>query len=54
MVAIFEGSIGGGDGWLEVGHGDASAELLGGVGEDGGGGWTVAEVVVEVIGEGYG
>ena len=54
VIAIFEGVVSGGDGRLEVGHGDAAAELLGGVGEDGGGGWTVAEVVMEVIGKGYG
>lgn len=31
MVAIQEGTLGGGYGRLEVGHGDSASELLGGV-----------------------
>ena len=52
MFTVRQGSFSGGDWRLEIGHGDGSAELLGGVSEDGGGGGSIAEVVVEVVGEG--
>ena len=31
MITVPQGAFGGGHGRLEVGHGDASSELLGGV-----------------------
>lgn len=54
MFAIFQCGVGGGHGRFEVGHGDGAPELFGDVGEDVGRGGSVAEVMVEVIGEGDG
>mmetsp|Transcript_36256 Transcript_36256/g.76180 ORF Transcript_36256/g.76180 Transcript_36256/m.76180 type:complete len:315 (-) Transcript_36256:18-962(-) len=51
-ISVFDGLFGGRDGWLEIGHGDGSTELLGCVFEDVGHDWALAEVVVEVIGKG--
>ena len=54
MLTIVKRHLRGGHRRLQIGHGETSSELRSGVLQDGGGGWTVAKMVMKVVGEGYG
>jgi len=54
VFVIFSGYCGGCYGGVEVGHGDAAAEALDGLGENALCSRSISEMMVEVIGHGDG